>query len=73
MQYEKIDVPADGNAITINNDHSIVVPDQPIIPYIEGDGIGVDVTPVMLDVANAAVLRAYGGKRAIKWMQIYAG
>jgi len=73
MQYDHIEVPADGEAITINPDHSINVPDNPIIPYIEGDGIGVDVSPVMLDVVNAAVQHAYGGKRAIRWMQVYAG
>jgi len=66
-------VPADGTAITINRDHSINVPHQPIIPYIEGDGIGIDVSPVMLDVVNAAVKRAYDGEREIKWMRIYAG
>jgi len=73
MQYDHISVPADGEAITINRDHSINVPDQPIIPFIEGDGIGIDVSPVMLDVVNAAVERAYEDKREIKWMQIYAG
>ncbi len=73
MQYDHISVPEDGTAITINRDHSINVPNMPIIPYIEGDGIGVDVSPVMLDVVNAAVKRAYGGKREIKWMQVYAG
>lgn len=73
MHYDKIVVPVNGDAITLNNDHSIVVPNNPIIPYIEGDGIGVDVTPVMLDVANAAVKRAYGGTRNIHWMQVYAG
>ena len=73
MQYEKIVVPTDGEAITVNNDHSISVPDKPIIPYIEGDGIGIDVTPVMLDVTNAAVKRAYGDERAIRWMQVFAG
>jgi len=73
MQYDHISVPADGTAITINRDHSINVPDNPIVPFIEGDGIGIDVSPVMLDVVNAAVERAYGDKRAIKWMQIYAG
>ncbi len=73
MHYEKIAIPVNGDTISINNDHSIVVPDKPIIPYIEGDGIGVDVTPVMLDVANAAIQRAYDGKRRIEWMQIYAG
>ena len=73
MQYDHISVPADGTAITINRDHSLNVPDDPIIPFIEGDGIGADVSPVMLDVVNAAVDRAYEGKRQIKWMQIYAG
>ena len=73
MQYDHISVHADGTAITINRDHSINVPDDPIIPFIEGDGIGIDVSPVMLDVVNAAVKRAYDGKREIKWMQIYAG
>ncbi len=73
MHYDHIEVPADGEAIVANPDHSISVPDNPIIPYIEGDGIGIDVTPVMLDVVNAAVEKAYGGKRAIKWMQVYAG
>ena len=73
MQYDHISVPADGTAITINRDHSINVPDDPIIPFIEGDGIGIDVSPVTLEVVNAAVKRAYDGKREIKWMQIYAG
>ncbi len=73
MHYDHIDVPADGEAIVANPDQSISVPDNPIIPYIEGDGIGIDVTPVMLDVVNAAVEKAYGGKREIKWMQVYAG
>ena len=73
MHYDHIEVPADGEAIVANPDHSITVPDNPIIPYIEGDGIGIDVTPVMLDVVNAAVEKAYGGKREIKWMQVYAG
>jgi isocitrate dehydrogenase len=73
MQYDLIKVPADGVAITINRDHSLNVPDHPIIPFIEGDGIGSDVSPVMLAVVNAAVERAYAGKREIKWMQVYAG
>jgi isocitrate dehydrogenase len=73
MQYDHISVPADGESITINRDHSITVPDHPIIPFIEGDGIGIDVSPVMLDVVNAAIERAYKGKREIKWMQVYAG
>ncbi|ANO51316.1 NADP-dependent isocitrate dehydrogenase [Woeseia oceani] len=73
MQYDHIKVPNDGSQITINPDHSLNVPDFPIIPFIEGDGIGIDVTPVMLDVVNAAVERAYGSKRAVRWMQVYAG
>ncbi|MDX1406147.1 MAG: NADP-dependent isocitrate dehydrogenase [Woeseiaceae bacterium] len=73
MQYDHIRVPEDGTPITINRDHSIEVPSKPVIPYIEGDGIGIDVTPVMLDVVNAAVQRAYGKQRAIRWMQVYAG
>jgi len=73
MQYDHIKIPTDGSAITINRDHSINVPDRPIIPFIEGDGIGVDVSPVMIDVVNAAVRKAYGGEREIQWMQIYAG
>jgi len=73
MQYDLINVPSDGVAITINRDHSLNVPDHPIIPFIEGDGIGIDVSPVMLAVVNAAVERAYAGKREIKWMQVYAG
>ncbi len=73
MRYDHIDVPADGEPIIANPDHSIVVPDRPIIPFIEGDGIGIDVTPVMLDVVNAAVEKAYGKEREIQWMQVYAG
>ena len=73
MQYDHIQVPADGESITANRDHSLNVPDYPIIPFIEGDGIGIDVTPVMLDVVNAATARAYGDARQIRWMQIYAG
>ena len=73
MHYDHIKVPADGTAITINRDHSLNVPDHPVIPFIEGDGIGIDVSPVMLAVVNAAVERAYAGQREIKWMQVYAG
>jgi isocitrate dehydrogenase len=73
MHYDHIKVPADGVPIIANPDHSLNVPDFPIIPFIEGDGIGIDVTPVMLDVVNAAVEKAYGGERQIKWMQVYAG
>jgi len=73
MPYQHINVPADGEKITVNADFSLNVPDQPIIPYIEGDGTGVDITPVMIKVVDAAVEKAYGGKRKIRWMEIYAG
>jgi isocitrate dehydrogenase len=73
MRYEHIIVPSDGTKIRVNTDNSITVPDTPIIPFIEGDGIGIDVTPAMLKVVNAAVAKAYGGKRAIRWMEVYAG
>ncbi|WP_043199468.1 NADP-dependent isocitrate dehydrogenase [Pseudomonas putida] len=73
MGYQKIKVPTDGAKITVNADHSLNVPDNPIIPYIEGDGIGVDVSPVMIKVVDAAVEKAYGGKRKIAWMEVYAG
>ncbi len=71
--YEHVQVPAQGEVITLNPDKSLNVPDTPIIPFIEGDGIGLDVTPVMRRVVTAAVNRAYGGKRRISWMEIYAG
>lgn len=73
MGYQKIQVPAVGEKITVNADHSLNVPDNPIIPYIEGDGIGVDISPVMIKVVDAAVQKAYGGKRKISWMEVYAG
>lgn len=73
MPYQHIKVPADGDKITVNADFSLNVPDQPIIPYIEGDGTGVNITPVMIKVVDAAVEKAYGGKRKIHWMEIYAG
>jgi isocitrate dehydrogenase len=71
--YQHIKVPADGQKITVNADFSLNVPDNPIIPYIEGDGTGLDITPVMLKVVDAAVAKSYGGKRKINWMEIYAG
>jgi len=73
MGYQKITVTTDGARITVNADHSLNVPDNPIIPYIEGDGIGVDVSPVMIKVVDAAVHKAYAGKRKIAWMEVYAG
>lgn len=72
MGYQNIQVP-DGQKITVNEDFSLNVPFNPIIPYIEGDGIGIDVSPVMIDVVNAAVDKAYEGKRQIAWMEVYAG
>lgn len=71
--YQHIQVPAQGQKITVNPDMTLNVPDQPIIPFIEGDGVGVDVSPVMRKVADAAVARAYGGRRKIAWMEIFAG
>ncbi len=71
--YKHIKVPSEGQKITVGKDFALSVPDQPIIPYIEGDGTGVDITPVMLKVVDAAVAKAYGGKRRIHWMEIYAG
>ncbi|MFT0850409.1 NADP-dependent isocitrate dehydrogenase [Achromobacter sp. F4_2707] len=73
MSYQHIKVPAGGQKITVNADFSLNVPDEPIIPYIEGDGTGADITPVMLKVVDAAVAKAYGGKRKIHWMEVYAG
>jgi isocitrate dehydrogenase len=73
MAYQHIKVPTDGTPITANADHSLNVPDAPIIPYIEGDGIGIDISPVMIDVVDAAVEKAYGGQKKISWMEIYTG
>ena len=73
MADSHIKTPDFGEKITLNPDHSLNVPAQPIIPFIEGDGIGVDITPVMRDVVDAAVASAYGGERQIAWMEIYAG
>ncbi len=71
--YQHIQVPAHGEKITIHPDTSLNVPDQPVIPFIEGDGTGVDITPVMRRVVDAAVAKAYGGRRSIAWMEVYAG
>ena len=71
--YEHVKIPTDGEKITVNTDFSLQVPEQPIIPYIEGDGTGVDITPVMIAVVDAAVEKSYGGKRRIHWMEIFAG
>lgn len=71
--YQHIVVPAEGQKITVNADMSLNVPDEPIIPFIEGDGTGLDITPVMIKVVDAAVAKAYGGKKKIHWMEVYAG
>ena len=71
--YEHIKVPESGQKIRVKADFSLEVPDNPIIPYIEGDGTGLDITPVMMKVVDAAVAKAYGGKKQIHWMEVYAG
>ncbi|MCP4391886.1 MAG: NADP-dependent isocitrate dehydrogenase [Gammaproteobacteria bacterium] len=73
MSYQHIKIPAEGQAITANEDLSLNVPDNPVIPYIEGDGIGIDISPVMIKVVDAAVEKAYQGGKKIAWMEIYAG
>jgi isocitrate dehydrogenase len=71
--YQHIRTPAEGDKIRVNADCSLTVPDNPVIPFIEGDGIGLDITPVMKKVVDSAVRRVYDGKRKISWMEIYAG
>jgi isocitrate dehydrogenase len=73
MPYQHIKVPSGGDKIKVNKDFSLSVPDNPVIPYIEGDGTGVDITPVMLKVVDAAVKKAYGDRRKIVWMEMFAG
>lgn len=73
MSYQKITIPSDGQKIQVQSDGKLTVPNNPIIAFIEGDGIGVDITPVMIKVVNAAVERAFNGAKQIKWMEIYAG
>ena len=73
MSYKHISVPETGDMIVVNADNSLSVPDNPIIPYIEGDGIGVDISPVMIAVVDAAVAKAYDSGRQISWMEIYTG
>lgn len=73
MSYDKITVPATGEKITVNADLSLNVPNHPVIPFIEGDGIGVDITPVMIKVVDAAVKKAYGDEKSIVWMEVYCG
>ena len=73
MTYTHIAIPTAGDKIQVNEDTTLRVPAHPIVPFIEGDGIGVDITPVMKRVVDAVVERAYGGERSIVWMEIYAG
>ena len=70
---QHIHVPTTGQKITVNKDYTLNVPDHPIVPFIEGDGTGVDITPVMIKVVDAAVAKAYGGKKKIAWMEVFAG
>ena len=73
MSTQHIQIPAHGQKITVNADNTLNVPDTPIIPFIEGDGTGVDITPAMKQVVDAAVAKAYGGKKQIAWMEVFAG
>ena len=70
---QQVKIPSVGQKITVNANYTLTVPDQPIIPYLEGDGIGIDITPVMKNVVDAAVAKCYGGMRKISWMEVYAG
>src|SRR5438105_3756230 len=71
--YQHIKLPSAGEKIKVNNDLSLKTPAHPIVPFIEGDGIGVDITPIMKNVVDAAVKKAYQGQRQIQWMEVYAG
>lgn len=71
--YQHIKVPTTGDKIQVNDDFSLTIPNNPIIPFIEGDGTGIDITPVMIKVIDAAVKKAYGDSKKISWMEIYAG
>ena len=73
MAYQHIEIPESGEKVTFNTDFTLNVPNNPVIPYIEGDGIGVDITPVMINVIDAAIKKAYGGQRKISWMEVYCG
>ncbi len=73
MECRRISIPEVGEKIAVNPDHPLSVPGIPIIPYIEGDGIGVDISPVMIKFVDAAVEKAYDGQRRIAWMEVYAG
>ena len=73
MEFDHIIEPNTGSKITIDSSGKLIVPDNPIIPYIEGDGIGSDITPAMIRVVDSAVEKSYGGKKKIEWMEIYCG
>ena len=73
MAYNKINVPTEGKKITLDSNGKINVPDNPIVPYIEGDGIGIDITPAMLNAVDAAVEKAYSGTKKISWMEVFCG
>ncbi len=73
MTFQYILPPQSGEPISYTDDNQMFVPDRPIIPYIEGDGIGIDITPVMLEVVDAAVAQAYKGRKSIAWMEIFCG
>ena len=73
MEFKHIKVPEDGQQIHFDTSDTLIVPDNPIIPFIEGDGIGSDITPTMIDVLNSAIFKAYGTKKKIAWMEIYCG
>ena len=73
MGYQHIQIPESGEKITVNADFTLNVPDNPIIPFIEGDGIGYDITPVMVKVIDAAIEKAYSGAKKISWMEVYCG
>ena len=72
-QITKYQVPSIGTKITVNPDNTLNIPNDPIIPFIEGDGIGIDITPPMIKVVDAAVSKAYGSARKISWMEVFAG
>jgi isocitrate dehydrogenase len=73
MSFDKLDRPSKGSVVKKNKDGSLVVGNDPIIPYIEGDGIGIDISPVMINVVDSAVKKAYNGEKEINWFEVYAG
>ena len=73
MEFKHIEIPKEGQKIQFDASGNLIIPDNPIIPFIEGDGIGSDITPAMIDVVNNAVLKAYDGKKKVSWMEIYCG